>query len=56
MLHSFFALEPKRTDPIEYKAGGVEIVIQGTESGIATINDKEILVYLCSIVSQEPAW
>ena len=25
MLHSFFALEPKRTDPIEYKAGGVEI-------------------------------
>ena len=53
MLHSFFALEPKRTDPIEYKAGGVEIIVQGTKSGIATINDKEILVYLCSIASQK---
>ena len=43
MLHSFFALESKRTDPIEYKAGTVEIVVQGTKSGIATINDKEYL-------------
>ena len=53
MLHSFFALEPARTDPIEYKADGVEIVVQGTKSGIATINDKEILVYICSIASQK---
>jgi plasmid replication initiation protein len=53
MLHSFFALEPKRTEPIEYKAGDVEIVVQGTKSGIATINDKEILVYICSIASQK---
>ena len=53
MLHSFFALESKRTDPIEYKASGVEIVVQGTKSGIATINDKEILVYICSIASQK---
>ena len=52
MLHSFFALESKRTDPIEYKASGVEIVVQGTKSGIATINDKGILVYICSIASQ----
>lgn len=55
MLHSFFALEAKRTDPIEYKAGAVEIVVQGTKSGIATINDKEILVYICSIASQKLA-
>ena len=55
MLHSFFALELKRMDPIEYKAGGVEIVVQGTKSGIATINDKEILVYICSIASQKLA-
>ena len=55
MLHSFFALEPKRTDPIEYKAGNIEIVVQGTKSGIATINDKEILVYICSIASQKLA-
>ena len=55
MLHSFFALESKRTDPIEYKAGSVEIVVQGTKSGIATINDKEILVYICSIASQKLA-
>lgn len=55
MLHSFFALESKRTDPIEYKAGTVEIVVQGTKSGIATINDKEILVYICSIASQKLA-
>src|SRR5271165_3886184 len=53
MLHSFFALDSKRTDPIEYKADAVEIVVQGTKSGIATINDKEILVYLCSIASQK---
>ena len=55
MLHSFFALEPARMDPIEYKADGVEIVVQGTKSGIATINDKEILVYICSIASQKLA-
>jgi hypothetical protein len=55
MLHSFFALEAKRADPIEYKADGVEIIVQGTKSGIATINDKEILVYICSIASQKLA-
>lgn len=55
MLHSFFALESKRTEPIEYKAGTVEIVVHGTKSGIATINDKEILVYICSIASQKLA-
>lgn len=55
MLHSFFALESSRMDPIEYKADGVEIVVQGTKSGIATINDKEILVYICSIASQKLA-
>ena len=53
MLHSFFALKSARTNPIEYKADGVEIVVQGTKSGIATINDKEILVYICSIASQK---
>lgn len=55
MLHSFFALEAKRTDPIQYKAGNVEIIVQGTKSGIATITDKEILVYICSIASQKVA-
>jgi len=55
MLHSFFALESKRMDPIEYMANGIEIVVQGTKSGIATINDKEILVYICSIASQKLA-
>jgi len=55
MLHSFFALEAKRTDPIQYRAGGVEIIVQGTKSGIATINDKEVLVYICSIASQKLA-
>ena len=55
MLHSFFALEAKRMDPIEYKANGVEIIVQGTKSGIATINDKEVLVYICSIASQKLA-
>src|SRR5215472_13228107 len=55
MLHSFFALEAKRVDPIEYKANGVEIIVQGTKSGLATINDKEILVYICSIASQKLA-
>jgi plasmid replication initiation protein len=53
MLHSFFALEAKRTNPIAYKADGVEIIVQGTKSGIATINDKEILVYICSIAGQK---
>jgi hypothetical protein len=55
MLHSFFALEAKRTDPIQYRSGGVEIIVQGTKSGIATINDKELLVYICSIASQKLA-
>ena len=55
MLHSFFALEARRTEPIVYKANGVEIIVQGTKSGIATINDKEVLVYICSIASQKLA-
>ena len=29
MLHSFLRLSPTRMDPIEYKADGVEIVVQG---------------------------
>ena len=42
-------------DPIVYKADGVEIVVQDTKSGIATINDKDLLVYICSIASQKLA-
>jgi plasmid replication initiation protein len=55
MLHSFFALAPRRTEAIQYKGGGVEITVQGTRLGIATIQDKEILVYLGSIIKQKQA-
>lgn len=50
MVYNFFALERKRTEPIRYDDGRVKIEVKGTEAGIATIYDKELLIYVASLL------
>ena len=47
----FFALEKKpQTGIIEHKIGNVSITIRAGEGGIATMYDKEIILYVASII------
>ncbi len=51
MVYNFFALtKEKRTEPIRYHDGNVMIEVKGTDAGIATIYDKEILIYAISLL------
>jgi hypothetical protein len=53
MLHSFFALLPGRTEPITYREGNVQIEVKGTSAGIATVTDKEFLIYISSLIAEK---
>jgi len=53
MLHSFFALLPGRTEPITYTEGNVQIEVKGTSAGIATLTDKEFLIYVSSLIAEK---
>ncbi len=50
MAHPFFSLaKSRRTAPIDFRAGGVTIRVEGTaEHGIATIWDADILIWAAS--------
>lgn len=51
MVYNFFALtKEKRLDPIRYQDGKVTIEVKGTDAGIATIYDKEFLIYIASLM------
>jgi plasmid replication initiation protein len=52
MEFPFFSLEKRpRMEPIVYNDGRVRIEIQPGHRGVATIWDKEILIYLASIIN-----
>lgn len=52
MEHPFFALAKNpRFDPIEYDDGRVKIRVTAGEKGIATIWDKDILIYVASLLN-----
>jgi plasmid replication initiation protein len=51
MVYNFFALtKEKRTEPLRYQDGKVTIEVKGTDAGIATIYDKEFLIYIASLM------
>lgn len=50
MAYPFFALSTKWNKPLSYKTDAVSIEIVGTPSGVATIYDKEILLYIASLL------
>lgn len=52
MEHPHFALEKRpRMEPIRYEYGPVKIEVSAGPKGIATIFDKDLLIYLASIVN-----
>lgn len=54
MEHPFFSLQKsKRTKPFVYERGGVTIRVEPGHDGMATIWDKDILMYLASILNQK---
>ncbi|NEQ47528.1 MAG: replication initiator protein A [Leptolyngbya sp. SIOISBB] len=53
MEYPFFGLQKKPLmKPIVYKNGDIELIIEPGPRGIATIWDKEILIYLASILNE----
>lgn len=50
MAYPFFALSTTWKKPLSYKTEAVSIEINGTSSGVATIYDKEILLYIASLL------
>lgn len=51
MVYNFFALtKERRTDPIVYQDGNVKIEVKSGADGIATIYDKEFLIYVASLL------
>jgi len=53
MDYPFFVLSKKaHLDPIEYHDGAVTIQIRPSATGVATMWDKEILLYVASLVAQ----
>lgn len=50
MAYPFFALSATWKKPLSYKTDAVTIEINGTSSGVATIYDKEILLYIASLL------
>lgn len=54
MVYNFFSLskEPKtRLEP--YDDGQVRIEVKGTEAGVATIYDKELIIYIASLMVEK---
>ena len=52
MAYPFFALAKKpRMEPIIYDDGKVRVEVRPGERGIATIWDKDILIYLVSVIN-----
>jgi plasmid replication initiation protein len=50
MAYPFFALSTSWKKPLAYKTETVSIEIVGTPAGVATIYDKEILLYIASLL------
>ena len=52
MAYPFFSLaKSKRTVPIDYRAGGITVRVEGTaEHGLATIWDADILIWAASVL------
>ncbi len=50
MAYPFFALSTTWKKPLSYKTDAISIEIVGTPSGVATIYDKEILLYIASLL------
>ena len=54
MEFPFFSLQKRpRFEAIDYQDGGISISIQAGPKGIATIYDKDVLIYLASIISDQ---
>lgn len=53
MAYPFFALSATWKKPLSYKTESVSIEIVGTPSGVATIYDKEILLYIASLLVEK---
>lgn len=54
MVFNFFSLSKERVTKLPvYDDGQVRIEVNGTEKGVATIWDKEILIYLASIIQDK---
>ncbi|NEZ61024.1 replication initiator protein A [Adonisia turfae] len=53
MEHPFFSLEKKpQMKPIFYQHDDVEIIVEPGPRGVATIWDKEVLIYIASILNE----
>ena len=48
MEYPFLSLSKKRTKPIQYQSGDVEVTVKGTDDGIATIWDWDLMLWLLS--------
>jgi len=48
MEYPFLSLAKKRTQPIQYRSGDVEVTVKGTDDGIATIWDWDLMLWLLS--------
>lgn len=53
MVWSFFALDRKKVDSMTYDDGRTRIAVTGLQYGIANMWDKEILIYLISIMQDK---
>jgi plasmid replication initiation protein len=54
MVWNFFSLSTKRQQELPaYDDGQVRIEVRGTSSGVATIWDKELLIYLASLLQDK---
>ncbi|HYE49776.1 MAG TPA: replication initiator protein A [Azospirillaceae bacterium] len=54
MVFNFFALTKERVTSLpEYDDGKIRISVRGTEKGIANIWDKEVLIYVASIIQDK---
>lgn len=48
MEYPFLSLSKKRIQPIHFKTGDIEITVKGTDDGIATIWDWDLMLWLLS--------
>jgi plasmid replication initiation protein len=53
MVWSFFALDRKKVDRMTYDDSRTRIVVTGLQYGVANMWDKEILIYLISIMQDK---
>jgi len=54
MEFPFFSLQKRpRTEPLTYDDGVVQITIEPGSNGIATIWDKDLLIYLASLINEK---